>query len=73
MASVDMLRASVRRLIGLLSLLACFDTHSYTTLGMVSEPRLLDCLRVESLEEGERGFTEIVYPHQIIRKEIGYS
>ncbi len=39
----------------------------------LDEPCLLDCLRVESLEEGESGFTEIVYPRQIIRKEIGHS
>ena len=37
----------------------------------VDEPRLVDCLYVESLEEGEAGLTEIVYPRQIIRKEIG--
>jgi len=35
----------------------------------LDEPRLLDCLRVESLEEGEAGLTEIVYPQQIIGKE----
>ena len=35
----------------------------------LDEPRLIDCLYVESLEEGETGLTEIVYPHQIIRKE----
>ena len=32
-------------------------------------PRLLDFLYVESLEDGETGLTEIVYPQQIIRKE----
>jgi hypothetical protein len=37
----------------------------------LDEPRLLDCLYVESLEEGENGATEIVYPRQIIRKECG--
>jgi hypothetical protein len=37
----------------------------------LDEPRFLDCLRVESLEEGESGLTEIVYPRQIIRKERG--
>ena len=37
----------------------------------LDEPRLLDCLYVESLEEGETGLTEIVYPQQIIRKESG--
>jgi hypothetical protein len=36
----------------------------------LDEPRLVDCLYVESLEEGETGLTEIVYLHQIIRKEI---
>jgi len=35
----------------------------------LDEPCLVDCLYVESLEEGETGLTEIVYPHQIIRKE----
>ena len=35
----------------------------------LDEPRLVDCLYVESLEEGESGFTEIVYPQQIVRKE----
>ena len=38
----------------------------------LDEPRLLDFLYVENLEEGETGLTEIVYPHQIIRKEIRY-
>ena len=38
----------------------------------LDEPRLVDFLYVESLEEGETGLTEIVYPHQIIRKEIRY-
>lgn len=37
------------------------------------EPRLLDFLFVESLEEGEDGLTEIVYPQQIIRKEKSLS
>ena len=36
----------------------------------LDEPRLVDFLYVESLEEGETGLTEIVYLHQIIRKEI---
>ncbi len=36
----------------------------------LDEPRLVDFLYVESLEEGETRLTEIVYPHQIIRKEI---
>ena len=36
----------------------------------LDEPYLVDCLYVESLEEGETGLTEIVYPRQIIRKEI---
>ncbi len=35
----------------------------------LDEPRLVDFLYVESLEEGETGLTEIVYPRQIIRKE----
>lgn len=35
----------------------------------VDEPRLLDCLRIESLEEGEEGLTEVVYPQQILRKD----
>ncbi len=39
----------------------------------LDEPRLLDFLYVESLEEGETGMTEIVYLHQIIRKEIRHS
>jgi hypothetical protein len=34
-------------------------------------PRLLDHMRVESLEPGEEGLTELVYPQQIIRKESG--
>ena len=38
----------------------------------LDEPRLVDCLYVESLEEGECGLTEIVYPQQIIRKESGH-
>lgn len=39
----------------------------------LDEPRLLDFLFVESLEEGEDGLTEIVYPQQIIRKEKSSS
>ena len=39
----------------------------------LDEPRLMDCLYVESLEEGEAGLTEIVYPRQIIRKEKSSS
>ncbi|HEU0000883.1 MAG TPA: hypothetical protein VFQ36_08300 [Ktedonobacteraceae bacterium] len=39
----------------------------------LDEPRLLDFLFVESLEEGESGLTEIVYPQQIIRKEKSSS
>jgi hypothetical protein len=39
----------------------------------LDEPRLLDRLYVESLEEGETGLTEIVYPQQIIRKEKSSS
>ena len=35
----------------------------------LDEPRLLDFLFVESLEEGETGMTEIVYLSQIVRKE----
>ena len=35
----------------------------------LDEPRLLDHVRVESLEPGEEGLTEIVYPQQIMRKE----
>ena len=31
--------------------------------------RLLDHVRVESLEPGEEGLTELVYPQQILRKE----
>ena len=34
-------------------------------------PRLLDHVGVESLEPGEEGLTEIVYPQQIVRKESG--
>jgi len=37
----------------------------------LDEPRIMDCLYVESLEKGETGMTEIVYPQQIIRKESG--
>jgi len=37
----------------------------------LDEPRLLDCVRVESLTEGEEGLTELVYPRQILRKECG--
>ncbi len=36
----------------------------------LDEPRIMDCLYVESLEKDETGMTEIVYLHQIIRKEI---
>jgi len=32
-------------------------------------PRLLDHVRVESLEAGEEGLTELVYPQQILRKD----
>ena len=32
-------------------------------------PRLLDHVRVESLEPGEEGLTELVYPQQMLRKE----
>jgi hypothetical protein len=39
----------------------------------LDEPRLLDHLCVESLEEGETGLTELVYPQQIIRKENASS
>lgn len=35
----------------------------------LDEPRIMDCLYVESLEEGESGMTEIVYLSQIVRKE----
>lgn len=35
----------------------------------VDDARLLDHVRVESLEPGEEGLTEIVYPQQIVRKE----
>ncbi|MGH2496451.1 MAG: hypothetical protein ACRDIV_17265 [Ktedonobacteraceae bacterium] len=35
----------------------------------LDEPRLLDFLYVESLEEGESGMAEIVYLSQIVRKE----
>ncbi|HKV59087.1 MAG TPA: hypothetical protein VJO32_12430 [Ktedonobacteraceae bacterium] len=35
----------------------------------LDEPRLLDFLFVESLEEGETGMTEIVHLSQIVRKE----
>lgn len=35
----------------------------------LDEPRLLDHVRVESLEEGEEGLTERVYPQQILRKD----
>ncbi len=34
-------------------------------------PRLLDHVGVESLEPGEEGLTELVYPQQIVRKEGG--
>ena len=37
----------------------------------LDEPRLLDHVRVESLEPGEEGLTEIVYPQQMLRKECG--
>lgn len=37
----------------------------------LNEPRIMDCLYVESLEEGESGMTEIVYLQQIIKKESG--
>ncbi len=37
----------------------------------LNEPRIIDCLYVESLEEGETRMTEIVYLQQIIRKESG--
>jgi len=35
----------------------------------INEPRVVDCLFVESLEPGEAGETEIVYPSQIVGKE----
>ena len=35
----------------------------------MDEPRLLDHVSVESLEPGEEGLTEIVYPQQILRKD----
>lgn len=35
----------------------------------LDEPRLLDHMHVESLEPGEEGLTELVYPQQMIRKE----
>ena len=35
----------------------------------LDEPRIMDCLFVESLEAGESGMTEIVYLSQIVRKE----
>jgi hypothetical protein len=35
----------------------------------LDEPRLLDHVRVESLEPGEEGLTELVYPQQMLRKE----
>ena len=35
----------------------------------LDEPRIMDCLFVESLEEGESGMTEIVYLSQIVKKE----
>lgn len=35
----------------------------------MDEPRLPDHVSVESLEPGEEGLTEIVYPQQIVRKE----
>ncbi|MGH2497109.1 MAG: hypothetical protein ACRDIV_20620 [Ktedonobacteraceae bacterium] len=37
----------------------------------MDEPRLLDHVGVESLEPGEEGLTEFVYPQQILRKECG--
>lgn len=39
----------------------------------MDEPRLLDHVGVESLEPGEEGLTELVYPQQIIRKECAPS
>ncbi len=35
----------------------------------LDEPRLLDYVGVESLEPGEEGLSELVYPQQIVRKE----
>lgn len=35
----------------------------------VDDSRLLDHVRVESLEPGEQGLTELVYPQQMVRKE----
>lgn len=35
----------------------------------LDEGRLLDYVGVESLEPGEEGLTELVYPQQIVRKE----
>ena len=37
----------------------------------VDELCLLDHVRVESLEPGEEGLTEFVYPQQMLRKESG--
>lgn len=36
---------------------------------VLDDPRLLDHVRVESLEAGEEGLTELVYPQQMLRKE----
>jgi hypothetical protein len=35
----------------------------------VDNPYVVDCVRVESLEPGETGETELAYPSQIIRIE----
>ena len=37
----------------------------------VDELCLVDHVRVESLEPGEEGLTEFVYPQQMLRKESG--
>lgn len=39
----------------------------------LDEPRMVDHVRVESLEPGEEGLTEFVYPPQMLWKENGQT